>query len=287
MASILMNLPGICFKEKSLKGFLVSIFVLLSSYLVGQEATDSTLIKAFPFRVGSIGFAVDSLEHVVGDAFRGNIVQYQIGMFNFGSKAISFKSGKVSKFVTMGYEPSLLQSQQEGMAIVDFEVINEMPLGLNQVEIAIETDDTENPYKFLYLVVNVVEDSTQMMDQLIIDTVPRLVFNQYNHNFGHLSRAKNVVHEFVFINRGSQDLVIDEISASSECSVIPPHETTIPPGSTGSLIVRVRTLGAFGVQHGTVSVMSNDPVNPVITLGMHGTVRVQSPPKEDLDFCLE
>jgi hypothetical protein len=274
-------------KRAELRGFLAATLVLFSSLLLGQQQIDSTLIKAFPFRIGNIGFAVDSLEYIVGDAYRGKTQQYQLGMFNFGKEPISFKPGQISKFVTMSYEPQLLSPGQKGFAVVDFEVINEMPLGNNQVEIAVESNDTENPYKFLYLVVNIIEDSSMLEDQLIIDTVPRLVFDQYNHNFGHLSRAKSVVHTFVFTNRGSQDLVIDEITTSAECSIIPPEQTIIPPGSTGSLIVKVRTLGAFGVQHGTVSVVSNDPVNPVITLGMHGTVRIQSPPNEDPDFCLE
>jgi hypothetical protein len=274
-------------KGEDLKGFLATIFVFISSLLLGQQQIDSTVIKAYPFRIGNIGFAVDSLEHVVGDAYRGKTQQYQLGMFNFGNEPIGFKPGQISKFVNMSYEPQLLSPGQEGLAVIDFEVINEMPLGLNQVEVAVESNDKENPYKFLYLIVNIIEDSSLMEDQLIIDTVPRLVFNQYNYDFGHLNRAKSVVHTFVFTNRGSQDLVIDEITTSAECSIVPPEETVIPPGSTGSLIVKVRTLGAFGVQHGTVNVMSNDPVNPVITLGMHGTVRIQSPPKEDPDFCLE
>lgn len=270
-----------------MKGFLLAISVLLSVFLAGQDNSDSTLIKAFPFRVGNIGFAADSLEHFVGDAIRGQTMQYQLGMHNFGTKPVSFKPGQISKFVTMSYQPAELNPGQQGLVIVDFEVIREMPLGRNQVEIAVESNDSKNPYKFLYLIVEVVEDSSQMADRLIIDSVPRLVFNQYNHYFGHLTRARSIVHTFEFTNRGSQDLVIDQISASPECSVIPPAETIIPPGSAGSLVVKIQTLGAFGVQHGTVSVMSNDPVNPVITLGMHGTVKIQSPPKEDTDFCLE
>jgi hypothetical protein len=283
---ILISFPGIYHKEHDVRIFVVSILILVNSFIFGQQV-DSALIRAFPFQVGNVGFAIDSLEHFVGDAFRGQTQQYQIGMYNFGKEAISFKSGKISKFVTMNFEPSMMQPATEGMAIVDVEVIEEMPLGINQVEVAVETDDSENPFKFFYLMVNVVEDSSQMMDQLVFDTVPRLFFDQYNHYFGHLSRAKNVVHTFVFVNRGNQDLVIDEISTSPECSIIPPEETIIPPGSSGSLTVKVKTLSSFGVQHGTVSVMSNDPVNPVITLGMHGTVRIQSPSKTDLEFCLE
>ena len=186
----------------------------------------------------------------------------------------------------MNYTPAVVQPGQSGNAIVDFEVIMEMPAGLTQTEIAIESDDEKNPYKFLYLVGNVVEDSSKIVHSIIIDTVPRIFFNDYNFDFGHLNRGKAVVHTFLFTNRGSQDLVIEDL-VSVGCTVIAPPKKIIPPGEDGALVVRINTMGNFGVSHSTVTVKSNDPVNPEIILGLHGTVRQESPSKLDPDFCYE
>ena len=271
-----------------MRGKVVFILVFLFAFgaVKAQKAVDSILIKQYPFTIGNIGFAVDSLEFFVGDVVRGETVHYDLGMHNFGGKTISFRSGKISRYVTINYKPAALGPGQSGIASIDFEVIKELPAGLTQAEVAIESDDNKNPYKFLYLIGNIVEDSSQFAYSIIIDTVPRMYFNEMNFDFGHLSRGKNVVHTFLFTNRGSQDLVIDEIR-SVGCSVVNPPQKIIPPGEDGALVVKINTLGDFGVQHRTVSITSNDPINPTIILGLHGTVRQQAPSKLNPDFCYE
>ena len=262
------------------------LFTLPFCFVQGQKIIDSTIIKKYPFRIGNIGFAVDSLEVFIGDILRGETVHKEIEMYNFGKKPISFRSGKISKYVEMNYMPSLIPAGESGIAIADFEVIKELPAGMTQAEIAIESDDELNPYKFLYLVGNIVEDSSQFVYSVIIDSVPRIYFYEYNFDFGHLTRGRNVVHTFVFTNRGSEELVINEIR-SVGCTIIAPPQKVVPPGEDGALVVKINTLGDFGVQHRTVSISSNDPRNPTIVLGLHGTVRQQAPSKLNPEFCYE
>ena len=263
------------------------LFVFIFSAAQAQKVVDSTLIKAYPFKIGNVGFAIDSLEFVVGDISRGETVHHEVAIHNFGKKPISFRSGKVSKFVEVNYNPAVLSPGQSGTAIIDFEVIRELPLGTTQAEIAIETNDKISPYKFIYLVGNVTDNASNTAGQLIFDTVPRMIFNQYNFDFGHLTKGKSIVHTFVFTNRGSEDLIINEINGSEGCSILAPPNAVIPPGEDGAVVVKIRTMGNYGVQHRTVLVKSNDPVNPSITLGIHGTVRIQAPSKLNPDFCYE
>lgn len=204
--------------------------VLLINMVFAQRSVDSTLIKKYPFRLGNIGFAIDSMEFIVGDLPRGETFHHEVQMYNFGENPITFRSGKMSKFVEMNYNPATLSPGQVGTALIDFEVVNEIPSGTTHTEIAIETNDSKNPYKFISLIGEVVEGSSRNTSQLIFDTVPRMIFNHYNFDFGHLTRGKNIIHTFVFTNRGSEDLIIDEIDSSTGCSVIPPSMTVIPPG---------------------------------------------------------
>jgi hypothetical protein len=114
-----------------------------------------------------------------------------------------------------------------------------------------------------------------------------MIFNDYNYDFGYLWKGKVLVHSFNFTNMGSEDLVIDQINGSKGVSVISAPEKEIPPGGFGSVVVRVNTFGDYGIQHRTISIKSNDPVNPKITLGVHGTVRAKSPAERNADFCYE
>lgn len=248
---------------------------------------DSTFLKEYPFQIGKVGFAIDSMEYIVGDVNSGTAFEHRIGMYNFGSKPIRFTGGKISRFTEMRYEPTTLQPNQSGEAVVSFEAVRDLPLGSIHIEVAIESDDKDSRFKFLYLIANIVIDSSRFQKSLIIDTVPRIVFAQLNYDFGYLWRGKPVIHDFFFTNMGSQELVIEDIYSSDGCVIIGKPNDVIPPGENGSVVIKVRNWDSYGVQHQTVTIASNDPVNPLITLGLHGTVRQHAPAKLRPDFCYE
>lgn len=269
--------------KKTVFFFLLSLSFLFAN---GQKV-DSSLIKQFPYRIGNVGFAIDSIEFYVGEVYRGNTVEYELSYINLGKKPIEFQSGKSGKFVEIINRKGSLDPGQTGSALIKAEFVSELPLGIAPLEVAIQTTDKDSPYKFLYLLANVIEDSSRYMNQSIIDTVPRLIFNQLNYDFGYMWRGKTLVHSFVFTNMGSEDLVIEEIISSDGCKVIGSPEKIVPPGGNGSVTVKVKTYGDYGVQHRTISIASNDPRNPTIVLGVHGTVKQQTPPKQNPDFCYE
>lgn len=268
------------------KYFILSVSILIFGFLQGQTI-DSSLLKTYPYSIGNIGFTVDSMEFVVGDINRGDIFEYSLGFTNFGKTPIAFTGGKISRFITLKYEPSILSPGQTGFIRIEFEVVNELPLGDIHAEIAVESTDTDSPFKFLYLVGNIIDGYGTGKSSQVLDTVPRLIFSQYNYDFGYLWKGKTLVHSFNFTNMGSEDLVIDEIIGSEGVSIIDSPNFTIEPGGFGSVVVKVNTYGEYGVQHHTISISSNDPRNPVITLGVHGTVKAKSPSKQNPDFCYE
>jgi hypothetical protein len=269
-----------------IKLLILQILCLISVALIAQK-TENYPVNEYPLKIGNIGFATDSMDIVIGNIFHGQEIKHEIEMFNFGKEPVTFHAGKSSPYLDVLYEPAILDPGQTGNAIINFLVINELPYGPIEAEIAIESDDKLNPYKFLYLVANIIEDTSKFSKTLIFDTVPRLIFEQYNFDFGHLSRGKKVIHAFLFTNMGSQDLVINDIILSEGCEILKRPKQVVEPGGYGSLVVKISTLGNFGVQHRTISISSNDPVHPTIILGIHGTVRQHSPSNEDPDFCYE
>lgn len=271
----------------SLKTCFILLILSLFLFKANAQKIDSTLINAYPYSIGHVGFAVDSMEFVVGDIKRGESYEHALGIANLGKKPISFTGGKISKFVTLKYEPAQLNPGQEGIIQVTFEAVHELPLGGIHVEIAVESNDDESPYKFLYMVGNIIEGKGQYGSKLVLDTVPRLIFNDYNYDFGYLFKGRVLVHSFNFTNMGSKELIIDHIDSSKGVSIIKSPEKEIPPGGFGSVVVKVNTFGDYGIQHRTINIQSNDPVNPQITLGVHGTVRAKSPAERNADFCYE
>ncbi len=138
----------------------VYIIAILCLQLVsGFSQTDSLLLKSFPVRIGNMGFSMDSLEFVIGDVARGSTLIQEVGLYNFATNPIQLKSAQSSPFISVSYRTSILQPAQSSIAMVNFEAIQELPLGPNHIEVVVESDDEASPLKFFYLVVNIVEDS--------------------------------------------------------------------------------------------------------------------------------
>lgn len=269
-----------------IKLLLMFLGLFLSFALLGQANKDEVDI-GFPFIVGNIGFAVDSLETVIGDVRKGQDFNFSIDLKNIGDRSITFRDGKSSRFVDLTYSPNVLKPGEIGSVDIKFEVVRELPPGEMAVEIAVESDDKKSPFKFLYLIANISEDPSLYVQKTVIDTVPRLIFEHFNYDFGHMKKGNTLYHAFLFTNMGAQDLVISEIITTPGCKIVGWPAHIVPSEENGSIIVKLWFLANYGVQHHTITVLSNDPRNPEIVLSVHGTVYQKSSTKRNPDFCNE
>jgi hypothetical protein len=93
--------------------------------------------------------------------------------------------------------------------------------------------------------------------------LPRLEFaGNSNFNFGDIYRGQKVTHVFTIKNSGNDTLVIKNVSASCGCTAAMASTSVVPPKSTSKLDVTFNSEGYGGPAHKTVTVISNDPVNP-------------------------
>ena len=93
----------------------------------------------------------------------------------------------------------------------------------------------------------------------------KIVFREYEHDFGKVSEGEKVSCLFTFVNQGTSNLVIRSATTSCGCTV-PEYDTKpIAPGGTGNLEVVFDTSGRNGKQTKTITVKSNAKT-PVVLL---------------------
>jgi hypothetical protein len=92
----------------------------------------------------------------------------------------------------------------------------------------------------------------------------KLVFREYEHNFGPVSEGEKVGYVFKFDNTGTADLVIASATTSCGCTIPEYDSKPIPPGGEGSLEVVFNTSGRNGMQTKTITVKSN--ARPAVVL---------------------
>lgn len=267
---------------------ILSLLLVFTLQVSAQSViSDSSMYKKFPFVIGNIGFAIDSIDVVVGDVPRGEVSEFNIGVYNFGKESVEFTGGNSNRFVTLKYSPASLLPLSEGFMNIEFNADVDLLLGDYESEISITSNDKKNPSKFLYLLMNIVESTQGAEYQKMLDTVPHIVFDHYNYEYGHLVRGGKQYHTFLVSNGGSEPLHIFDIEVPDGIKLIDSPVQAIMPGEETIIRVRINTKGRVGIQHQSVLVRSNDPINPLIILGLHGSVRIYPEHKKTSDQCNE
>ena len=107
---------------------------------------------------------------------------------------------------------------------------------------------------------------------LLAEGTPRINFIQDSHDFGRVLQGKTVEYIFTFENRGTDDLLIKEVTTSCGCTAALLSANVIKPGETGQIKVSYDSQGRAGKVSRTINVVSNDPVEPIIELSIAAMV---------------
>jgi hypothetical protein len=93
----------------------------------------------------------------------------------------------------------------------------------------------------------------------------RIVFKDYEHQFGNVTEGEKIGYIFTYENNGTSDLIIKSASPSCGCTVPKFDKKPVRPGESGKIEVVFDTSGRRGLQTKTISVSSNAST-PVVLL---------------------
>ncbi len=93
---------------------------------------------------------------------------------------------------------------------------------------------------------------------------PKIVFTEYQHDFGKMTEGEVVTHTFHFTNEGTADLLITSVSASCGCTVAKYSKKPVKPGASGVIEVEFNSLGKNGSQRKSIAVRGN--TSPPVTI---------------------
>lgn len=90
---------------------------------------------------------------------------------------------------------------------------------------------------------------------------PKAVFPVTEFDGGEVLEGQTVEYRFKLRNEGKSDLVIESVKASCGCTAVEPTEKVLKPGQETEIVARFDSRGRTGLQHKTITVETNDPVN--------------------------
>ena len=104
---------------------------------------------------------------------------------------------------------------------------------------------------------------------------PKISVQNSAYEFGDINQGDIVNHSFAVTNTGGDVLQILDVKASCGCTAAKPDKNELKPGESTQINVSFNSKGRKGPQTKTITVKTNDPEQPAVTLMIKGNVLVK------------
>lgn len=107
---------------------------------------------------------------------------------------------------------------------------------------------------------------------------PAIKFEASTHDFGTIPSDEKQSYAWPYRNTGTAALEIRSADPSCGCTATVADPATVPPGSTGTLLVTFDPAGQVGDVRKTITVVTNDPEHPRTILTIKAKIVVHETP---------
>ena len=166
-------------------------------------------------------------------------------------------------YIKIYFEPDTLASKEKGSIKVIYDASKKNDLGFMSDNIVFFTNEAGGENRKSFSVYADINEYFPPLTPEEIALAPRLLIQEAVHDFGKISQGDVVETEFVFTNDGKSLLNFRKTKSSCGCTVMNMTENDLEPGASISIKVVFNSKGRRGVQQKSVTLYTNDPVNPV------------------------
>ena len=233
-------------------------------YITGSVSPKpKTPVEDFPTAMGE-NLRVKYRSLNVGKVLTNEPVTKAFEMYNDGPESIIFADTNFTPgHITVDIEPRELLPGQKGLIKINYDATHAVEanrLGFSTDQVRLLTNEADSIKDFT--VMATVEEYFEPLDERELRKAPKIVFAKKKHDFGTVRQGEKVTAEFTFSNVGKGKLNIRATKANCGCTVSKPDEDVLKSGKSGTIAVTFDSQGRRGKQQKTITVFSNDPLNP-------------------------
>ena len=234
------------------------------------EVTPKMKTKAdiYMQKMGSVRFKSNHIafNNIVYNATKTDTLWY----YNDSKLTLNVSFKDVPAFLTVKADPTL-KPEQEKYLLVTYDASKRNDWGLVFDYFTMLTNDTVMPEKRINASAQIVEDFSKLSPEEM-KNAPKITFTNLKYDFGTVKEGTEVKYKYVFKNDGTSDLIIRKTRASCGCTATNPEKTVLKKGEESFINATFNSAGRKGAQHKTITVVTNDPTNPNISLELSGNV---------------
>jgi hypothetical protein len=228
-----------------------------------------TIEDEYKFAFGAIRMNMNHLSF--GTVYKGQVQVKEVAMINTSGEPQTVKLENIPAHLSAKVNPATLAPNQKGVIEITYNsnkkddwgfIIDRMDILINGV--------SENANK-LIVSANLEEDFTNI-SEADKAKAPAISFEQNTFDFGTIKQGEAVSYEYNFTNTGKSNLLIRKVTAACGCTAAITSADVIPAGKTGTIKTTFNSAGKMGQQNKTITIITNDPVNPKVILWIKGEI---------------
>jgi hypothetical protein len=211
-------------------------------------------------------------DHVsFGRVFTTDVKTETIDIINTSNDPVTLAFDQVAPHLKIDAVPGTMRGGEKGKIRITYNVATKNDFGFTMDYFYLKQNNKTDYNNRISLDATIDEDFSKLTPEDKAKA-PKIKFNEMTFAFGKIKQGAVVNYTFDFVNEGKNDLFIRKTSASCGCTAPVPTKGAIAGGKKGSIQVSFNSAGKMGEQNKTVTVYTNDPTNPFVTLWIKGVV---------------
>lgn len=219
-------------------------------------------LSGLKFKTGYIDFQNVYTQETVKDT---------LYYFNTLDSIVTLSTLYAPPYIDLEFIPEKIQPKKRGMIILTYKGAETNDYGYLYDMVALRLNNQNSYHNRISVSARITEDFSKLTEKELAEA-PVAHFEKKNIGFGEIQPGKKVNCDFLLINKGKSNLIVRKIKTSCGCTAVTVGQTTLAPGQKTTIRAIFDSAGRSGRQYKSVSVITNDPKNPEITLNLSGTV---------------
>jgi hypothetical protein len=184
---------------------------------------------------------------------------------------MTFTTGNLPPSVKVLHLTKSLQPKKEGIVVFSFDAKIKNDWGSVYERLFIVTNDPERAQKTFYIIAEIYDDFESWTDEQKANA-PRIYTESDSYDFGTDTSGKSITHTFTIKNVGKSPLLVRKVKTSCGCTTLKQVKSEILPGESVPVEVIFNTRGKTGNRMQNVDLITNDPLQPKLSLFIKGNL---------------
>jgi hypothetical protein len=235
-------------------------------------AKQKTLNENFPAKAGDLRFESTTVNF--DRITTKGPVEKTIKVYNDGKESVSFSKDKSVPSHLSAELPDKVDAGKTAEIKLTYNPSKKNEFGPVKDEFTISTGGPENS-KITFTVEAEIVEYFPPMNSIDLAKMQKAEPTKNNIDFGKISTGFDAVQEIEIKNTGKQDLLIKKVYCNARYITTATEKRIIKPGGKTRIKVTYKAESLLGKDAKTLSVYTNDPLNPVIEIPVTAEVGKQ------------